>query len=64
MDWAWIAWVTLRLTQRSVERIKDAVVQLAKENPGIAAVVFVVVVGLIIVWIYKHAGSLEKKPEE
>jgi len=61
MDWALVAWITLRLTQRNIERIKDSLVTLVRGNPGWAAIIFVAVVSVIVVGIIRHARSLEKE---
>lgn len=61
MDWALVAWITLRLTQQNIYRIKQALFTFAKDNPGLSAVIFVVVVSLIVALIIRHAHSLEKE---
>ena len=60
MDWTWIAWVTLRLTQQNIERIKEALVTFVQKNPGLSSIIFVAVSSVIVAWIIKHARSLEK----
>jgi len=60
MDWAWITWVTLRLTQQNIERIKEALVTFVQQNPGLSAVLFMVVASLIAAWIIRHVRSLER----
>ena len=60
MDWAWIAWVTLRLTQQNIERIKEALVTFVQQNPGLSVIIFMAVASVIVAWIIKHARSLEK----
>jgi len=61
MDWALVAWITLRLTQRNIERIKEALLALIQEDPRLSALIFVVVTAVIVALIIRHARSLEKE---
>lgn len=57
MDWAWIAFMTLKLTRANLIRIKDAFMKLVNANPGLSAVFFLIVMIVAVIMILKFVRS-------
>ncbi len=57
MDWAWIAFMTLKLTRANLIRIKEAYMKLVTANPELSAAGFLIVVIVTVILILKYARS-------
>ena len=57
MDWAWIAFMTLKLTKANLIRIKYAFMKIVTANPELSAVVSLIVMIVAVIMILKFARS-------
>ncbi|MGB3861127.1 MAG: hypothetical protein WBF32_10730 [Candidatus Aminicenantaceae bacterium] len=57
MNWAWIAFMTLKLTRANLVRIKDALVKLVTANPELSAVSFLIFLIVTVALITKYVKS-------
>ena len=57
MDWAWIAFMTIRLTRANLIRIKDAFMKIVTANPELSAVSFLIFLIVTVVLIAKYVKS-------
>jgi hypothetical protein len=57
MDWAWIAFMTLKLTRANLIRLKDAFMKFVTTNPELSAVGFFVILIAAVILIFRYARS-------
>jgi hypothetical protein len=57
MDWAWIAFMTVKLTRANLIRIKDAFMKIVTANPELSAAGFLILLIVTVALIAKYVKS-------